>query len=105
MLTSSITRNPAGLLNGYENERYPLSLSEDEYAAVRAYLEAHGLEPRIGAVACQLDPTIENLVKIAMSGYGLRQDISAEDMIVGPHSLGMANAISVYAPAANRDMP
>jgi hypothetical protein len=96
--------SPSELLRRYGRNVYPPSLSEADQAAVRGYLEEKGLEPRIGVVACEPNLTTQNLARMAMSEFGLQKDLSAEDIVVGPHSLGMPDAISIWVPA-KRDMP
>lgn len=95
-------RDPSELLEKYEQEEYPPSLSEAERMVVRTYLREQGLEARVGAVACGSGPreTLKSLVSTAMAEFGL-QNVSAEDIVVGPNSLdslGTSDAISLYVP-------
>jgi hypothetical protein len=96
----SANPNPSELLRRYRRNIYPPSLSETNQEVVKDYLEERGLGPKIGAVAIEPNLTTKSLVKLAIAELDLLpRGTSVEDVVVGPHSLGMPNAISLWMPA------
>lgn len=101
---SSTNPSPSELLRRYRTNKYPPSLSETEYESVKIYLEKRGLEPKIGAIAVESNLTTQNLASIAMSELDtLPRGSSKDDVVIGPHSLGMPNAISLWIPTPFND--
>lgn len=94
---SQASPRPSELLRRYTRNVYPPILGEENHAVVGDYLKEKGMEPVIGTVACGRQRT-EYLARLATAEMSLKEG-TAERAIVGPHSLGMDNAISLWAPA------
>ncbi len=90
--------SPSDLLRRYRRNVYPPVLKQADQETVRDYLEERGFEPRVGAVAVESGLKTETLIKQAMANLVLPQILSAEDAVVGPHSLGEPDAISLWTP-------